>query len=492
MRRPALPFLETESDRSPMSIAPVVPTTEKPLSGRGDVLLISCYELGHQPLNLASPIAHLRAAGFDPFAVDTSVEELRDADLRDSRFIAISVPMHTALRLGARLAKRARMLNPSAHICFYGLYATLNAEFLLREHGDTVISGEYERTLTALVEALARGEDPATVSGVGTRTRPADPVLERLPLLAPERRTLPQLRTYAGLERDGVIVRAGYVETTRGCHHTCGHCPITPIYGGRFFAIPRETVLADARAQVLAGARHITFGDPDFFNGPQHGLRIMRALREEFPSLTFDATIKVEHLIEHRRLVPELASLGCVFVVTAVESLSDVVLRKLSKGHTKTDVDTALAILDASGIPMRPSLLPFTPWTTFEDYFELLSFFAERDLIEHVDPVHFSIRLLVPPGSALLNDQTSTEWVGELEEEAFTYRWQSPDPRLDALQRNVAAIVEQAATKQVPARLTFGRIWDSAYEATGVAPPTIPIPLERRSTPPRLTESWFC
>jgi radical SAM superfamily enzyme YgiQ (UPF0313 family) len=468
------------------------PTTHSPLTETGDVLLVSCYELGHQPLNLASPMAHLRAVGFDPIAVDTSVEGLPDDLLVDARFVAISVPMHTALRLGARIAARAKALNPAVHVCFYGLYATLNAEYLLREHGDSVISGEYELALTGLARALAAGEDPAGVPGVGTRLRAADPVLRRLPLLPPDRAALPGLRSYAGLEQGGLIVRAGYVETTRGCHHTCGHCPITPIYGGRFFAIPRATVVADARAQVLAGARHITFGDPDFFNGPQHGIRVMRELRAEFPRLTFDATIKVEHLIEHGRLVPELAELGCVFVVTAVESLSELVLAKLMKGHDRAGVDAALAILDANGIAMRPSLLPFTPWTTMVDYIELLRFFAERDLSEHVDPVHFSIRLLVPPGSALLDDPTSVEWAGELDDEAFTYRWRSPDPRLDDLQRTVSGIVERAAAEQEPARMTFRRIWDAAHLAAGEVPPPVPVPDHQRPSPPRLTESWFC
>lgn len=462
------------------------------LSETGDVLLVSCYELGHQPLNLASPVAHLRAVGFDPVAVDTSVEALSDDLLRDARFIAISVPMHTALRLGARIAARARALNPDAHICFYGLYATLNADYLLREHGDTVISGEYEAALTELLTAVASGADPGTVLGVGTREKSAGPVLHRLPLLPPDRAALPDLKSYAGLEQSGLIVRAGYVETTRGCHHTCSHCPITPIYGGRFFAIPRQTVVADARAQVMAGARHITFGDPDFFNGPKHGLRVMRELRADFPRLTFDATIKVEHLIEHQRLVPELAELGCVFVVTAVESLSELVLAKLKKGHDRAGVDAALAILDASGIAMRPSLLPFTPWTTMADYLDLLRFFAERNLIEHVDPVHFSIRLLVPPGSALLSDPTCAEWLGELDEEAFTYRWRSPDPRLDELQRAVSHIVERAAADQEPARMTFKRIWDAAHAAADEPSVPVPVPDHQRPSPPRLTESWFC
>lgn len=466
--------------------------TAETIREQGGVLLVSCYELGHQPLNLASPFAHLRAAGFRPLAFDSSVELIEDDDLADAVLVAISVPMHTALRLGVAIAARVRQVNPAATICFYGLYATLNADYLLHEHGDFVISGEYETALTRLAVALANGDDPSAVPGVGSRSMPASPVIERVPLLQPDRANLPTLRSYAGLEVNGTIVRAGYVEATRGCHHTCRHCPITPIYGGRFFAIPRSLVVADARAQLLAGARHLTFGDPDFFNGPQHGLRIMRELRAEFPTVTFDTTIKIEHVLEHQRLIPELAELGCVFVVCAVESLSELVLTKLAKGHNRTDIEEALAILDAAGIPMRPSLLPFTPWTTYDDYLELLRFFADHDLIEHVDPVHFSIRLLVPPGSALLTDPTSAEWLGELDQQAFTYRWSSSDPRLDELQRRVAALVESAAATNEPARLTFARIWAVARELAGLSGADLPKPRASRKTPPRLTESWFC
>jgi len=465
---------------------------QRRLTDQGAVVLISSYELGHQPLNLASPAAYLKQARFAPSTVDTSVEEIDDELLRAARLVAISVPMHTALRLGARVAERVRAVNPHTHICFYGLYATLNADYLLRQHGDSVIGGEYESTLVALARALDADESPASVPGVGTRDGRAKPVLQRLAPVLADRSSLPGLRRYAGLERDGTIVRAGYVEATRGCHHTCGHCPITPIYGGRFFAVPRETVLADARAQIAAGARHLTFGDPDFFNGPGHGLRICRTLHEEFPGLTFDATIKIEHILRHRRLIPELAELGCVFVVSAVESLSDLVLTKLSKGHTREDVAMALEILDASGLPMRPSLLPFTPWETLEGYLALLRFVADRELVNHVDPVHFSIRLLVPPGSALLADPTSDEWLGELDQAAFTYRWRHADHRMDNLQAEVARLVEAATLRGDDVRVTFARLWEVAHRAAGDDAPDLPVPAVRRRRSPRLTESWFC
>jgi radical SAM superfamily enzyme YgiQ (UPF0313 family) len=470
--------------------------TGRRLTAPSAIVLVSCYELGHQPLSLAAPLALLRRAGFAPVAVDTAVEELDDQTIQAAQLVAIAVPMHTALRLGTRVAARVRTLNPAAHICFYGLYATLNADHLLTSLGDSVISGEYEGPLLALAHALDQGESIATVPGVGTRNRPAPPALDPLPAdlrtVVPARQSLPPPRRYAGLERDGTIVPAGYIEATRGCHHLCLHCPIPPIYEGRLVVVPRAVVLADARAQIAAGVRHLTFGDPDFFNGPGHGLRIMQELHAEFPWLTFDVTIKVEHLLQHRQRVPALAEFGCAFVVSAVESLSERVLTKLAKGHTRADVETALAILDVVNLPMRPSLLPFTPWATLDDYLALLTFFAERDLVAHVDPIQFAIRLLVPPGSSLLAEPTTAEWLGSLDQANFTYRWRHPDPRMDELSRAISTLVEAAAARNEPIRDTFSQIWETAHAAANRPTPPLPAPHITRRPPPRLTESWFC
>jgi len=486
------------------------------LSARGAIVLVACYELGHQPLSLAAPLATLRRAGYAPIAVDTSVTPLDDDAIRAAGLIAISVPMHTALRLGVRVAERARNLNPNATICFYGLYATLNADYLLTDHADAIIGGEYEEALLALANATlppshtngkgARGLGQR-IPGVRTREHREAPVLERLPFAVPARETLPPPTEYAQLDwGDGRTSLAGYVEASRGCLHTCLHCPITPVYGGRFFVTPREVVLADIRAQVAQGARHITFGDPDFMNGPKHSLAILRALHDEFPDVTFDATIKVEHILERRALMPELAALGCAFIVSAVESLSPNVLRHLAKGHTRADVADALAVLDAAGIPMRPTFVAFTPWTTADDYLDLLSFVAEHDLIANVDPVQFSIRLLVPPGSALLAADDAGEWLGALDQAAFSYTWAHPDPRMDALQRAVAALVE-AAARQHPTptnATTFAAIRALAERALGSRVATTraeaPSTMERfmalaprsKGALPHLTESWFC
>ncbi len=483
---------------APQAAPMVSPLIQLTAPGRlvrpGSILLLSCYELGHQPLSLAGPIGVLRAAGFSPRAVDLAVEELDDATIRAARLIVISVPMHTAMRLGSRILTRIRDLGSTAHVSFFGLYAVLNAEYLLGAGGSSVIGGEYEISLRELARRLHAGQPlgAGSVPDLRVDHRPAVAVEERPAFPAPVRDGLPELRSYAGFERDGVIISAGYVEATRGCHHTCSHCPITPVYGGSLVVVPRDTVFADIATQIEAGARHITFGDPDFFNGPAHSLRIARMMHERWPNVSFDATIKIEHLLEHRRRLPELAELGCAFVVSAVESLNGEALRRMKKGHSAADVEEAIGLLDAVGIPMRPSLLPFSPWETLESYLELLQFMATLGMQPNIDPVHYGIRLLIPPGSAVLDDPEATSWIGPLDAEAFSYTWLHPDPRMERLARDVSAAAERGAAGMEPAEETFGAIWKTAHAAAGVAAPPVPDARVTRPRPPRLTESWFC
>jgi radical SAM superfamily enzyme YgiQ (UPF0313 family) len=457
------------------------------------ILLVSCYELGHQPANLAVPLGFLRRAGYDAEAMDVSVEGFDEDQARRARLVGISVPMHTALRLGLRVAEAIRRINANCHICFYGLYATLNADYLLDTVADSIIGGEVEEQLVALARSLD-AESSIHMDGISTKRKASLPVLSRLDFVLPDRRALPPLERYARLEYQGEQRLAGYVEASRGCLHHCTHCPIPPVYKGRFFVAPQEIVLADIRQLVAAGAQHITFGDPDFLNGPTHSLRIVRAMHEAFPALTFDFTAKVEHLLKYRALIPEFARAGCVFVVSAVESLSDTVLARLEKGHTRRDVGEALHILRDAQVALRPSFVSFTPWTTLDDYIDVLEFIEAHDLIDHVDPVQYTIRLLVPPGSLLLARADTAAWLGRLAQESFTYQWSHPDPKMDDLHSQIARLVERAVQHNEDPAATFYRIREAAYamrdEQPAVRSSSVLAPLRLR--PPRLTEAWFC
>jgi radical SAM superfamily enzyme YgiQ (UPF0313 family) len=459
----------------------------------GAILLIACYEMGHQPLGIASPLASLEGAGYAPAVLDIAVERLDAAKVARARFIGIAVPMHTALRLGMRLVERIRALNPTCHICCYGLYATLNAEYLLAHGVDSVIGGEYEAPLLALVDSLETGFDGA-VLGVSRRGNIAGPFLQRVDLRVPSRSALPPLKIYAQLERDGDRSHVGYVEASRGCKHHCLHCPIPPVYGGRFFAVPQGLILEDIGRLVQSGAEHITFGDPDFLNGPTHALRVTRALHHEFPRLTFDFTTKIEHILKHRGLFPEFARLGCLFVVSAVESLSDTVLANLDKGHTRADVFEALALMRQAGIALRPSLVSFTPWTSLDDYIDVFDVVEQEGLIDHVDPVQYAVRLLIPPGSLLLQRPALQPFLGALDQAVFSYRWTHPDARMDELHRAATSLVETAVKRAADPGLTFEQLRALALairDSREPAAATCHLPLTRKRSP-RLSEPWFC
>src|SRR2546426_5611579 len=427
----------------------------------GDVMLVACYELGHQPLAVAWPAAFLEHRGYAPAVMDVSVEPFDAERVARAKLVAISVPMHTALRLGLIVAERVRAVNPGAHICFYGLYAGLNADHLLAGSADSVIAGETETVLVDLADALARG-DVQKVTGLARPGAPARPHLAKLTFPLPSRAALPSIKKYAHLERDGHMELAGHVEASRGCKHHCRHCPIPPVYGGRFFVVPPEVVLADVRQQVEAGATHVTFGDPDFLNGPPHALAVARALHAAVPDVTLDFTAKIEHLLRHRDRLPELARQGCAFVVSAAESLNDTILAHLDKGHTRADIETVVGLTAEAGIALRPTWVAFTPWTTLEDYRELLDFVETHGLVDAIDPVQYSIRLLVPPGSLLLESPALRPFLGELVEDQFYYRWTHPDARMEALHREVSSAVAAAADRGEDAAATFHRVRELA------------------------------
>jgi hypothetical protein len=308
----------------------------------------------------------------------------------------------------------------------------------------------------------------------------------------PDRAGLPQLGKYAHVVLpQGVHRTAGYTEASRGCKHLCRHCPIVPVYAGQFRIVPREIVLADIRQQVAAGAQHITFGDPDFFNGITHATRLVEELHAEFPQLTYDVTIKIQHLLRHADGLPKLARTGCLFVTSAVESLDDEVLRKLDKGHTRADFVRALDLCANAGLTLQPTFVPFTPWTTRDSYLELLETIAERDLVSAVPSIQLAIRLLIPSRSRLLELPEIAGTVGEFDAEKLVYPWTHQDPAVDELATRVFGIVAAEQRQKASRATIFERLCLAACELR----PAKGFPFRVTDVPhaaPYLSEPWYC
>jgi radical SAM superfamily enzyme YgiQ (UPF0313 family) len=451
------------------------------------VLLVSTYDMGRQPFGLASPAAWLREAGLEVRCVDLSRDRLSEEDVRLADLIGFFLPMHTATRLALPVIDRVRSINPAARLCAYGLYAPLNAS-LLKEHGvGEILGGEFEQGLKDLVSA---DKLPAPGPDIGpTATEVGGPV-PRLRFLTPDRTGLPPLARYATLQVGSERRTTGYTEASRGCKHLCRHCPIVPVYNGRFRTVPVTVVLADIHAQVAAGAQHITFGDPDFFNGIGHARAIVEAFGREFPGISYDVTIKIEHLVRHKDALPLLRDTGCALVTSAVESIDDDVLVRLDKGHTRADFEQAVRLCRGAGLTLAPTFVAFTPWTTLASYCNLLRTIAQLELIEHVSPIQLAIRLLVTQGSRLLELEEIRRITRTFDPHWLTYPWQHPDARVDRLQEQLAAVV--GVRLSGPRRETFARIWEIAHQAAGQIPmPALPE-VRRRTEVPYLNEPWYC
>ncbi len=445
------------------------------------VLLLSTYELGHQPLHLAVPAARLEADGHTVEVIDLAVDALDWHAVERAGAVAISVPMHTAMVLAVGVARRVRAQRPDLPLAFYGLYATLGIDPTVDRLAHRVISGEYVEPLSEWIAELSTGlaHPGRAIVRVG-----------KPPAAVPQRSGLPALDRYAHLKLGDEHRLVGYVEATQGCRHTCRHCPVPAVYGGRFRAVDVESIRADVDQLVGGGAQHITFGDPDFLNGPAHAERVLGVLRSDHPELTFDVTVKVEHILAHADIWERLAATGVLFVVSAYESVDDRTLLLMDKGHTAADLGPATTVLRSAGIDVRPSLLPFTPWTELQHLPSLFSFLSEFDLLGSVDPIQLAIRLLIPKGSLMLELPETQAAVTGYRAESLSYQWESADPRLDVLQRRLADIAESGADREDHSA-TLLEQWGAVVDVSASTLP-VAIPAGAVAGRPRLTEPWFC
>ena len=451
------------------------------------ILVVSTYELGHQPLMAASAAAALAGAGHEVACVDLAVDALDPATVDDADAVAFAVPMHTATRIALTAARSIRERRPGVPVCLFGLYAGAGADALAELGGGAAFAGEY---VTDLVRWAASADRPA----VGGRGHVAvTTALTPSPAQVPARRYLPPLERYAALAIGDETRLAGYVEAARGCTQRCRHCPVPVVYGGRLRSIDVGTVVADVDQLVGMGARHITFGDPDFLCSPPHTRRVVDAFTRRHAGVTFDVTTKVSHILANAELWSPFADAGLLFVTTAVECLDDAILALLAKGHTAADAARAVALLGAHGIDARPSFLPFTPWTTLDGVADICDFVVDHDMVDVVEAVQYSLRLLIPPGSLLLELPELAPHLDGYDSERFTHDWHAADPRVDALCASVGEVVADAAARGDGAAATFRTVYGLVTAAAGRDPARADAAdVDACSGRPRLTEAWFC
>jgi hypothetical protein len=141
-----------------------------------------------------------------------------------------------------------------------------------------------------------------------------------------------------------------------------------------------------------------------------------------------------------------------------------------------------------AGLPLAPTFIPFTPWTTMAAYRDFLRAVAALDMVEQVAPVQLAIRLLLPEGSLLLELPEVRAMIEPFNPRSLCYRWRNADSQLDALCLAIQETVKRTERRGQSRREIFRKVWDLAN--AGEFP--VDAPMVSRAAIPYLTEPWYC
>tara|TARA_Y100001970_G_scaffold16755_1_gene18865 strand:- start:2289 stop:3725 length:1437 start_codon:yes stop_codon:yes gene_type:complete len=451
-----------------------------------NIVAISLYDLGHQPLPLAAAAAIFKKHSCDFSLIDLSISNLNEDEITAADIILISVPMHTAARMALNILPTLKELNPDAHISAFGLYAIQLEDSLSENYLDSAFAGEFEPNLELLLQEYVKGNNSHVSSKTWEKLRTD---FARQKFFVPERKKLPNLNEYAKIQyRDNEKIN-GYIETSRGCAHICSHCPVTAVYQGKFRIIDQASILSDVDNLINQGAEHITFGDPDFFNAPKHSLKIASMIKTKYPFLTFDATIKVEHILEYEELIQTLDDLGFLYIISAFESTSDNVLKHLKKNHNLYDMYHVLEICKNANLFIKPTWIPFTPWMKYADYVRMLNFIIENDLVGLTPRIQYGIKLLIPKYSALFDSDSLSEFDMQYSSDLLNHEWSHKNSEVEMLFAEVSQLLQSSnedAMSQVNffqklCNLVAARTDESIINCQSFTGPSIGS-----------TENWYC
>jgi hypothetical protein len=324
------------------------------------IVLVSPYELGRQPFNLAQPAAWFGRADISVACVDLSQQKLDPGHVRRRRLRRdLSGHAHGHADRRGGVAE-----NPCA--------GTARAHRRVRP----VCAGQ-----RGLAENTRGGSDlrrriRTRPAGLGADWRCAGRTVvrrEKIDFLLPDRSALPELTRYARLIlADGTEKTTGFAEASRGCKHLCRHCPVVPVYEGKFRVVPVETVIADI-AQQVAWARAHQLRRPRFSQRPDPCAENRRGAARALSRSHLGCDDQGRASTESCRAVaaPQAMRPAVHRHRGRVGRRRD--SRQARQGPHAADFEAALAHCRALGIALAPTFVPFTPWTTLAGYRDLLA-----------------------------------------------------------------------------------------------------------------------
>ena len=426
------------------------------------ILLLSFYDLGKQPKIISELVQKIDTSNNIIEIIDYSIED-KNVITEEYDVLGINASMHTASVLAEEFLN-GKVLPKKLFV--FGLYAHVFADMFPQFVSiDNFLNNDIEEYL-----GIKQNINYSFKNTV------------------PDRSKLPHISEYSHIIDGENNIIAGSTETTYGCKHECTHCPVPIQFHGSFKTFGEEKIMQDVSNQVEDGAKHISFNDPDFFNGPKHAIKILELLNNKHPEITYDSTIKVEHILKYPQYFQELKELNMLFVISAFETTNDKVLNILKKNHTADDLKRAVELSLSNSIDIRPTWMPFTPWTEVKDFVNIINLIENYKLRETVAPIQLTIKLLIPKNSLILSSNEIEPYIGVFDPTSFSYQWTYKNPEIDKLQKQLFEYVLN--NESIDEYEQYLGLVDIVQSHTGVS-------LIRHSeyvkrSVPKLSETWFC
>jgi len=420
-----------------------------------EMSVLSLFEGGYQPITALSAVTALKNAGHQPRFLDMYVEGEQCLEhLGEDALILIPIPLFDSLQAAIRTVGKLRERSRNQTVVLFGQHSTINARRLVGRHCDYAIVGEWEQPIVSLVDKML-GRGDGRLLGVmdpqlAKLNAPFPPHMPRNSIAQPDRGVAPPLEKYPQPQLARLLGGqrvVGGIETTRGCHHKCSYCSVYAAYDGKVLMTQLEAVVADVRSLVDQGMEHLTFIDADFFNAKKYALQVIERLHKEFPALTYDFTTRVDHILENRDPIRQMAAMNVRVITSALEFPTQRVLDEVYKEMTVPMMEEAVRFIADCGIQLNPTFITFNPWVGLGDFVEFHDFLARNRLESSVDPIQYETRLHLYKGSPLMKNASIQKL--EMVEREFDYDWKHPDPRVDELfQSSVTPVTEQSGFKR--------------------------------------------
>lgn len=328
-----------------------------------------------EPLGLMYLEGVLQEMGVETEMIDMSFDkEMPEADIYCFSASTIHFP---------QVVEYAKKVSP-AFTVIGGPHASALPEEA-KQFFDAVVIGPGEKAIVKIISDFLDGKKG------GIYRQPVDNI-DSIPI--PPRTILNRIKynPFYGTPSD----RSASIISSRGCPYQCAFCASNVIWGRNVqFHSVKRVVKEIAYLKEKFGIKYFKFIDDIFTLNKERFREFSKALHELDIKWACEARINTVD----DEILDEMIKNGCEAVDLGIESVNDLVLKKINKMQTSSMAKEAIARIKAKGLKVKIYLiygLPFEPKDIVQQTI---------DFVRETDPDYVSLFTLVPyPGTDIWNN----------------------------------------------------------------------------------------